>query len=358
MAFESGEPDGHDFTFRLIGVAVLIMALGTFFEATGIFNFTNLFLNSGTTGENGPVNNRGILDSELDLGDNIVNRQNLTVFQAPAQNPLGRQLKGVRGRIVEGPSIEAGTRWWRVNYENAPNGWVNENYITNKIGFFTALNIIPITFGFLTPLVNIIIVIIVLLLFFVIVKNYQLSNTLKKRQALIKEQKIIEEGHEKSDDLHKDSQIHDKHKQEIVVSYESKDYTEKDFEQDQLAEKMPVDNLPIGEKPKTESLSNRRWANVQTLIKSYNQNDWKQAILEADTILEEMLEKIGYEGNTIGEKLKQVNPDDFITLNHAWEAHKMRNRIAHNDGRLKLSKNEAERVIELYKEVFSEFFYI
>ena len=80
--------------------------------------------------------------------------------------------------------------------------------------------------------------------------------------------------------------------------------------------------------------------------------------MEADIMLEEMLNKMGYKGNGIGEMLKQIEESDFITLNKAWEAHKVRNNIAHRGGDQVLSKDEAERVVGLYKKVFEEFYYI
>ncbi len=100
-----------------------------------------------------------------------------------------------------------------------------------------------------------------------------------------------------------------------------------------------------------------RWENVVKHIDSPNQNDWKQAILEADMILDELLSKMGYRGESVGEKLKRVEPGDFKTLQDAWEAHKVRNRIAHEVG-FTLNKIEAQEAYHLYKKVFDEFYYI
>jgi hypothetical protein len=97
---------------------------------------------------------------------------------------------------------------------------------------------------------------------------------------------------------------------------------------------------------------------ILQLMQSHNQNDWRQAIIEADIILEEMLEKMGYDGVTIGDKLKNVEPSDFRTINQAWEAHKIRNRIAHMGSEFQISHADTEKVINLYQEVFDEFFYI
>lgn len=103
---------------------------------------------------------------------------------------------------------------------------------------------------------------------------------------------------------------------------------------------------------------NSKWQNVEKHINSENPSDWKLAILEADIMLDEMLDKMGYQGETMGEKLKQIEPSDFTTLDSAWEAHKIRNSIAHEGSDFLINKREADRVIGLYKEVFLEFKYI
>ncbi|MBI5126154.1 MAG: hypothetical protein HZA80_00075 [Candidatus Taylorbacteria bacterium] len=101
-----------------------------------------------------------------------------------------------------------------------------------------------------------------------------------------------------------------------------------------------------------------RWRKILEHLETENQNDWRQAVIEADIILDEILTKQGYKGESIGEKLKRVEKADFATLDSAWEAHLVRNRIAHDGASYELNKYEARRIINLYKQVFSEFYYI
>ena len=56
--------------------------------------------------------------------------------------------------------------------------------------------------------------------------------------------------------------------------------------------------------------------------------------------------------------MKRVEPSDFDSLNEAWEAHKVRNIIAHEGLSYVLSENEAKRVFSQYKKVFEEFYYV
>lgn len=102
---------------------------------------------------------------------------------------------------------------------------------------------------------------------------------------------------------------------------------------------------------------NERWQKIVAQVNSDNPADWKIAIIEADKILDEMTLKMGYLGETIGERLKTVEASDFLTLDDAWEAHKARNNIAHKKDH-NLNQREAKRIIELYERVFREFHYI
>lgn len=106
------------------------------------------------------------------------------------------------------------------------------------------------------------------------------------------------------------------------------------------------------------SARNERWNKVLDYLDSHNESDWRLAIIEADSILEEMLEHAGHHGETIGDRLKAIEPSDFLTLDKAWEAHKIRNRIAHEGGGFELSSREAKRAVDLYRQVFEEFHFI
>jgi hypothetical protein len=103
---------------------------------------------------------------------------------------------------------------------------------------------------------------------------------------------------------------------------------------------------------------NEKWKLVEAHISSDNPSDWRLAILEADIILDELLDSIGYIGDTIGDKLKKATKGDFQTLDQAWEAHKIRNAIAHEGSDFVLTQREALRIIGLYRVVFEEFDYI
>ena len=108
-----------------------------------------------------------------------------------------------------------------------------------------------------------------------------------------------------------------------------------------------------GQTPKNE-----QWKRIEELIASERPSDWRVAILEADVMLDTAVAGMGYIGNSLGERLKAIDKSDLRSLDKAWEAHKVRNQIAHGGGDFILTQREARRVIELYRAVFTETNYI
>lgn len=95
-----------------------------------------------------------------------------------------------------------------------------------------------------------------------------------------------------------------------------------------------------------------RWAHIRALIESPQESDWRQAIIEADIMLEEVLRQAGYPGVSVGDRLKVAH---FASIDDAWEAHKIRNDIAHRGSTFKLDDNVAYRTVQRYERVFKEF---
>lgn len=102
---------------------------------------------------------------------------------------------------------------------------------------------------------------------------------------------------------------------------------------------------------------NQRWETIENLLASSNESDWKLAIIEADKMLDELLNLLNYQGESLGEKLLAVEKGDMLSLNEAWEAHKYRNRIAHENN-FQVTAREARRIMSLYAKVFKEYKYI
>ncbi|MBX4211382.1 MAG: hypothetical protein KW806_01110 [Candidatus Yanofskybacteria bacterium] len=96
-----------------------------------------------------------------------------------------------------------------------------------------------------------------------------------------------------------------------------------------------------------------RWEEIVKHLDSAREAQWRIAIIEADKLIDEVLRRAGYPGGSLGEKLMNIKAGDLQTLDGLWEAHKVRNKIAH-DINYFLRYSEAKRVIELYAQALKE----
>ena len=95
------------------------------------------------------------------------------------------------------------------------------------------------------------------------------------------------------------------------------------------------------------------WEGVLSHINSPGESDWKLAIIEADKLADNLLIQKGYKGDSMAERLAGVEKGELRSIDLLWEAHKVRNRIAHKTG-FKLSHSEATRALSYYKESLEE----
>jgi hypothetical protein len=103
--------------------------------------------------------------------------------------------------------------------------------------------------------------------------------------------------------------------------------------------------------PKTQL----RWNHILEQLGTDSEQNWRLAVLEADIMLNELLDMQGYKGETMGDKMRGVDRSSFNTIDVAWEAHRVRNKIAHEGMSHFMNAREVRRVISLYEKVFKEF---
>lgn len=125
----------------------------------------------------------------------------------------------------------------------------------------------------------------------------------------------------------------------------------------QNEEKHEIDHeiqLALLRDVETARTENPRWHYILTLIESPNESDWRVAIIEADTMLEEVLKDRGFTGDTLSELLEGAKTSGYATIQGAWDAHIVRNQIAHQGSEFPLTQVEGRRIIRLYQNFFEE----
>lgn len=98
-----------------------------------------------------------------------------------------------------------------------------------------------------------------------------------------------------------------------------------------------------------------RWRRIVEQASGEDEQGWRLAILESDILLNELLDTLGYRGETMADKMRAVERGDFRTIDLAWEAHRARNRVAHEGSAHALSQRDTLRIVGLYEQVFREF---
>lgn len=294
-------PPQNDAFVEIVSFIVVLMVLMA--VVNGIINFVNtskIFAN-GWSG----LTPRGILLSHTrpiaslsnPIGSRIVSINTTDVYNSPDGRKIGSQKVNARGKILQGPVTVNGVRYWYVDFDKDPDGWVKESdiaYLESEPNFFERM---------LISLLNIIWYVKIILIFFCVVAIF-------------------------------------------CIIYLSRKLTEL---------KVNEAKLLYPQSPQVIETVSPQWTKILSHTESLNENDWRQAIIEADIMLEDILDRLSLPGETMSEKLKAVEKSDFTTIDNAWEAHKIRNQIAHEGSAFALSQRKTKEVIALYQSVFEEF---
>lgn len=228
------------------------------------------------------------------VGSSVQSKRKASIYD-DAGEKIGTQKTNREGVVERGPIWRDGERYWYVDFEGGPDGWIAERDISSYVppGLWKRL----LTFGMKVAVVLLWITagIFLLMITVVVIRTNGVAAELNASVTPVK-----------------------------------------------------VEDVLVPQK-------NRTWERVMQLSESDNPAEWKLAIIEADTMLDRMLSGMGYHGETVGERLKSIERSDFTSLDDAWEAHKVRNRIAHEGGDFLITGRETRRVILMYKRVFEEF---
>jgi len=72
------------------------------------------------------------------------------------------------------------------------------------------------------------------------------------------------------------------------------------------------------------------------------------AVIEADAVIDDLIRRMGYKGENMGERLAAINPGQIENIDELKEAHAVRNRIVHEEN-FRLVKDQAEEAMRCYE---------
>lgn len=97
----------------------------------------------------------------------------------------------------------------------------------------------------------------------------------------------------------------------------------------------------------------KRWLAIKELMRQDNPEGWRAAILGADAILDEIVKRLGYNGDTFEERLKNATEYQFPSIEDAWRAHEI-SKFLEVDSSYTLTRGVAEKTIEIYRNIFRD----
>ena len=97
----------------------------------------------------------------------------------------------------------------------------------------------------------------------------------------------------------------------------------------------------------------KKWQSILKKLEAGDENSLKLAVIEADKMFDDLLKKIGYPGEDMGQRLKKITSAQLTNIQEIWQAHKLRNRLVHEPD-FRLNRAQAERVIEIYQRAMEE----
>lgn len=95
----------------------------------------------------------------------------------------------------------------------------------------------------------------------------------------------------------------------------------KNLSQPKIFTRLPVDY-------KDREFIKQKWAEIQNLMHLGRPSNFKQAVLEADKLIDFVLKKMNYNGQTLADRMR-ASQNRFSNYQGLWDAHKIRNRLVH-----------------------------
>lgn len=106
----------------------------------------------------------------------------------------------------------------------------------------------------------------------------------------------------------------------------------------------------------TKAGMTKKWAAIERRLESGNPSEYKVAIIEADSLVNDIVKELGYEGDDMAKRLDRMallQPEDAETLR---SAHQIRNRIVFEQD-FSVDRTQANEVLETFKEFLKKLEY-
>ena len=97
----------------------------------------------------------------------------------------------------------------------------------------------------------------------------------------------------------------------------------------------------------------KNWRKVAARLDTGSEPEYKLAVIESDNIMNEILKRMGYGGESLGERLEKLTAATLPNIEEIKDAHKVRNDIVH-DPNYKLSLEQAKKTLGIFEKAFRD----
>ena len=103
----------------------------------------------------------------------------------------------------------------------------------------------------------------------------------------------------------------------------------------------------------SDKIAKAQWQNILKRFKAGNDSDAALVIIEADNLADDLMKRMGIAGDTMMERIMELNPAEVLSVGGLKDAHRVRNSIAHTPG-FKITKADAKPLLDKYEKFFRE----
>lgn len=90
------------------------------------------------------------------------------------------------------------------------------------------------------------------------------------------------------------------------------------------------------------------WKKIETKLASGSPDSARLAVIEADGVVDLVLKKLGYHGETFADRLARLKATETPSVDGVWAAHRVRNDLVHTPG-FKITPEKARELVGNYE---------
>jgi hypothetical protein len=91
-----------------------------------------------------------------------------------------------------------------------------------------------------------------------------------------------------------------------------------------------------------------QWQKIKLRLAAGIESEYKLAVIEADSMIDDILNNMGFKGTNLGERLENLNSVTMPNIEEVKEAHQIRNNIVHNPDQT-ITLSDAKKFLEIYE---------